>query len=619
MNDEHRTHLLQQPRSVWAVAFACVVAFMGIGLVDPILPTLAYDLHATPSQVSLLFTSYFAMTGVSMLVTGWVARRASARAGRCSSASCSSCSSARSRALASSVFAIAGFRLGWGLGNALFIATALSVIVGAAVRRAGERDRPLRGRAGPRHRVRAAARRAAGRDLVARAVLRHRGADGDRLRADRRRCSARCRSRRSKRVDHRPIRALRAPPAADSMAIVAVLYNFGFFTMLAYTPFPLGLRHPPARARVLRLGPAAGADLGVRRRSRSSGGSGSCRCSAVALAAVAADLLVGGLFLHDQAVLIVVVIVSGALLGIVNTVLTEAVMARARRRAPDRLLRLLVRALHGRRDRAVPRGQARRARLAGVADARRRGDGVRRRSACCWPSAACWRRARAERRTARRRARRPEPRARAGSRYGRLRPCTSGIATSSKPARPDRTRRSPAAPATPSSRSSARSAPRHDPLPRARQEEEQGDVRAQRPDRQARPDRGQGEQRRRVHRQEQPRGPDRHDDQGQALGRAQAHGREQGPGREAVGLDDHRPEQLGHRHVLQRPHPRLRGGRRHRALEGRRTSTGSTASARRSAPRARSVSAPGRTRTCDPLLRRQPLCPAELRGLAGQA
>src|SRR4051812_20007603 len=75
MNDEHRTHLLQQPRSVWAVAFASVVAFMGIGLVDPILPTLAHDLQATPSQVSLLFTSYFAMTGVSMLIAGWVSSR----------------------------------------------------------------------------------------------------------------------------------------------------------------------------------------------------------------------------------------------------------------------------------------------------------------------------------------------------------------------------------------------------------------------------------------------------------------------------------------------------------------------------------------------------------------
>ena len=70
-----RHRFLDQPRSVWAVAFACVVAFMGIGLVDPILPVLAHDLDATPSQVSLLFTSYFAMTGLSMLVTGWFASR----------------------------------------------------------------------------------------------------------------------------------------------------------------------------------------------------------------------------------------------------------------------------------------------------------------------------------------------------------------------------------------------------------------------------------------------------------------------------------------------------------------------------------------------------------------
>ena len=31
----------RQPAQVWAVAFACVIAFMGIGLVDPILPAIA--------------------------------------------------------------------------------------------------------------------------------------------------------------------------------------------------------------------------------------------------------------------------------------------------------------------------------------------------------------------------------------------------------------------------------------------------------------------------------------------------------------------------------------------------------------------------------------------------
>ncbi|NUR99424.1 MAG: MFS transporter, partial [Kribbellaceae bacterium] len=43
---------LKQPKSVWAVAFACVIAFMGIGLVDPILKPIAEQLHASPSQVS---------------------------------------------------------------------------------------------------------------------------------------------------------------------------------------------------------------------------------------------------------------------------------------------------------------------------------------------------------------------------------------------------------------------------------------------------------------------------------------------------------------------------------------------------------------------------------------
>ena len=68
-----------QPRAVWAVAFACVIAFMGIGLVDPILKPIADQLDATPSQVSLLFTSYMAVMGVAMLITGVVSSRIGAK------------------------------------------------------------------------------------------------------------------------------------------------------------------------------------------------------------------------------------------------------------------------------------------------------------------------------------------------------------------------------------------------------------------------------------------------------------------------------------------------------------------------------------------------------------
>ena len=108
-----RTRLLDQPRAVYAVAFACVVAFMGIGLVDPILSTLADALEASPSDVSLLFTTYFAMTGVSMLMTGLVASRIGPRRTLLAGLALVVVFSALAGA-AGSVFEIAGFRLGWG-------------------------------------------------------------------------------------------------------------------------------------------------------------------------------------------------------------------------------------------------------------------------------------------------------------------------------------------------------------------------------------------------------------------------------------------------------------------------------------------------------------------------
>lgn len=45
---------------------------MGIGLVNPILPSLAGKLHASRRQVELLFTSYLMIIAVMMLVTGSV-------------------------------------------------------------------------------------------------------------------------------------------------------------------------------------------------------------------------------------------------------------------------------------------------------------------------------------------------------------------------------------------------------------------------------------------------------------------------------------------------------------------------------------------------------------------
>ncbi|WP_311773432.1 MFS transporter [Listeria grandensis] len=120
--------LLHQPKSALAVAFSCVVAFMGIGLVDPILKSISEQLHATPAQTSLLFTSYMLVTGVVMLFTGFISSRIGAKMtlliGLVIIIIFASLGG-----LSQSVGQLVGLRAGWGLGNALFISTALATII----------------------------------------------------------------------------------------------------------------------------------------------------------------------------------------------------------------------------------------------------------------------------------------------------------------------------------------------------------------------------------------------------------------------------------------------------------------------------------------------------------
>lgn len=119
-------------KAAYVVAFACMIAFMGIGLVDPILNSIAKSLQATPAQTTLLFTSYMMVTGIVMLFTGFVSSRIGMKktlmlglfiiivfalfAG-----------------LSNTINALIYFRAGWGLGNALFISTALSAIVSVLI------------------------------------------------------------------------------------------------------------------------------------------------------------------------------------------------------------------------------------------------------------------------------------------------------------------------------------------------------------------------------------------------------------------------------------------------------------------------------------------------------
>ncbi|HEY8787890.1 MAG TPA: MFS transporter [Actinopolymorphaceae bacterium] len=323
--------ILHQPKAVWAVAFASVIAFMGIGLVDPILQPIAEKLHASPSQVSLLFTSYMAVTGIAMLVTGVISSRIGSKRTMQGGLALIVVFSALAGS-SNTIGQIVGFRAGWGLGNALFIATALATIVGAASRGVGEAiilyeaalgvgiaTGPLVGGLlgsiswrGPFFGV---------------AVLMAIAFIGTSTMLKNTPPSTKPTSLAD------PFRALRHRSLL-TVGITALLYNFGFFTMLAYAPFPLGDADHPIHG-AIRIGlifcgwGVCVAISSVFLAPRLQRAIGTVNGIALALTLFAVDLAVMAAFTHNSTVLIVCIIVAGLFIGTNNTLITETVMIAA--------------------------------------------------------------------------------------------------------------------------------------------------------------------------------------------------------------------------------------------------------------------------------------------------
>lgn len=320
------TSFLKQPRAVWAVAFACVIAFMGIGLVDPILKEIAGDLGATGSQVSLLFSSYMAVRGVAMLVTGVVSSRIGAKRTLLSGLVLIIVFAALAGS-SGSVGAVIGFRAGWGLGNALFVATALATIVQSskgsvaqavilfeAALGLGIASGPLVGgllgeqswRA-PFYGVSTLMTIA----VVATALLLP---------------ATPPQGRRTSLAD--PFRALRHP-ALLLLALVAVFYNLGFFTLMAAGPFAL-----PSYG-IMEIGwtffgwGVLLAFTSVVIAPRLQRLFGTLRTLTAVLALFAAVLALMASNAGNETVITVGIVVIGGLLGINNTLVTEAVMGAA--------------------------------------------------------------------------------------------------------------------------------------------------------------------------------------------------------------------------------------------------------------------------------------------------
>ncbi|WP_198958950.1 MFS transporter [Candidimonas nitroreducens] len=315
-------NMLRQPKAVMAVAFACVIAFMGIGLVDPILKPIADSLGATASQTALLFTSYMAVMGLAMLITSAVSSRLGIKrtlllglvviivgAGLAG--------------MSDSIMAIVGYRAVWGLGNALFVATALAAIVNASsgsVREAiifyeaalgvGIAAGPLIGGVlgsiswrGPFFGVSVLM-------AIACAVTVFLLPESD------------TKPQPSSLRD--PFKALRHRGLLG-VAITALLYNFGFFTLLAYTPFPLDMTAHQVGLIFFGWGLAlafASVILAPRLQARF----GTIPAVVIALVGFALVLAAMALWTDNKTVLVVCVVAGGFFLGINNTLVTETVM-----------------------------------------------------------------------------------------------------------------------------------------------------------------------------------------------------------------------------------------------------------------------------------------------------
>lgn len=322
MHTAEPVSMFKQPKAVYAVAFACVISFMGIGLVDPILPALASELDATPSQVTLLFTSYLVVTALMMLVTNAISSRIGAKATLLTGLVIIVVFAALAGST-DSISGIVAFRAGWGLGNALFIATSLAAIVSSArggfagaiilyeaALGLGIAAGPLVGGLlgdiswrGPFYGVAVLMAIA----LVATAVL---------LPATPR--PARPTSAAA------PLRAL-GHRGLLLMSVAALLYNWAFFTMLGYAPFPMDLGAMQLGWVFFGWGLLV-ALFSVVGAPRLQNRFGTARSLYGALTGFAVVLAVIAAFPEQRTVLVACVIVSGIFIGINNTLTTQAVM-----------------------------------------------------------------------------------------------------------------------------------------------------------------------------------------------------------------------------------------------------------------------------------------------------
>lgn len=310
-----------QPKAVWAVLAASVVAFMGIGLVDPILPVIGKGLDASHSEIELLFTSYFLIIGLSNLLTGWVSSRLGEKRTLLVGLALVVVFSALA-GQSGSVEEVVLYRAGWGLGIALFISTSMSALIthvkGGPQRAVvlfesalgiGIASGPLLGAV-----LGAQSWRAPFFGVAILMAISFLVVSTSLPGAARPPASAYTRL-------SEPLRALSHTGLALG-SVVALLWNFGFFTLLAYTPLLLGLGVYELGAIFFAWGVLVAISAvyvapRLLQRYRTT------TLLAVVLAIVGVILLVIGIESDNHSVLIPAVVISGLPLGVGNSLLSN--------------------------------------------------------------------------------------------------------------------------------------------------------------------------------------------------------------------------------------------------------------------------------------------------------
>jgi ACDE family multidrug resistance protein len=322
---QENTVSIKQPRAVWAVFFACIIAFMGLGLVDPILPAISKQLHASQSEVTLLFTSYNAVMAVAMLITGVISSRLGIKWTLLTGIVIIAIFSALG-GFSNGIWNLIGLRGGWGLGNAMFVATALTAIVTLsksgtakaiilyeAAIGIGISVGPLIGGELGAISWRGPFLGVASLMIVAFFCLLFMMPKAKTPNAAKSKTSL---------LD--PFRAMKHRSLVI-FGLAACLYNFGFFTLLAYAPFVMGLDEHGLGYVFLGWGILlAMTSVFMAPKLQQKFGTVKSMCAMLFLFGLV--LLAMGIWTSTQWVVIVAVISAGALLGNNNTLITTAVM-----------------------------------------------------------------------------------------------------------------------------------------------------------------------------------------------------------------------------------------------------------------------------------------------------